>query len=299
MARKPVSEPSVADRGVFNVSGFGLLFLIIVGGIATALGLGYAFLDAFLANPELISAFVIPAVFIFILLMSGFFILEPNQAAVVLFFGNYLGVARRPGLRWTIPFTTRQKVSLRVETLLTNPLKVNDSAGNPIEIGVVVVYRVVDPARATLNVQDYRRFVTEQAETALRSFATRYPYDAADDAVSLRASQNELAEVLREQLAERLAVAGVLVMESRISHLAYATEIAAALLRRQQAIAIVAARRLITENAVEMARDAIQQLESSGVIALTDDRKAQLISNLMVALVADGDAQPVLDVKSG
>ena len=292
MANKPIS-----DRWIPSIGGFTLLFLAAAGGVAVLLGTG---LSAFLTGAGIGEGVVIMAAFgVFaLLILPGLSVLEPNQAAVVLFVGSYVGTLRRSGFVWTLPYTDRRLVSLRVETLTTKTLKVNDIDGNPIEIGAVVVWRVKDAARATLNVENYDQYVIEQSETALRAFATRYAYDAPDGEVSLRASQDELSDALSREIAERVAVAGAEVIEARISHLAYASEIAASLLKRQQARATVAARRLISENAVEMAQDAIRALEQDPSFQFSADRKAALVSNLIVALVADDGAQPVIDLKS-
>lgn len=230
------------------------------------------------------------------LLMSGFSVVAPNEARTVIFFGRYKGTLRRAGFFWTWPLSNRPKVSLRLINFDTKSLKVNDARGNPIEIGAVVVWRVVDTARAVFNVDNYQNFVETQAETALRALASHYPYDADDETHSLRRSGDEAADKLQIDLQKRLNVAGIKVEDTRISHLAYAPEIAAAMLRRQQAEAVIAARRFIVENAVGMVDEVMGHFSSSGAIHLSDDHKAAMINALLVALVSDKDAEPVIRI---
>jgi regulator of protease activity HflC (stomatin/prohibitin superfamily) len=227
---------------------------------------------------------------------GGFFIVQPNEAKVFTFFGSYAGSVREAGFAWTNPFTKKLDLSLRVRNFATDTLKVNDALGNPIEIGAIVVWRVVDTARALFAVQSYADFVTVQSETALRVLASRFPYDSADHSVeSLRGSQDEVARDLRAQLQERLLAAGVEIDDARLSHLAYAQEIAQAMLRRQQAGAVIAARRLIVDGAVGMVKMALEDLESQGVVKLDNERRAAMVNNLLVALVSESQAQPVIN----
>ncbi len=230
------------------------------------------------------------------LLASGITMVQPNQANVVTFFGTYVGTIRESGLFLTIPLTVRQKISLRVRNFNSAKLKVNDVEGNPIEIAAVVVFKVVDTAKAIFDVDHYEQFVEIQSETALRHVATKYPYDNfEDDSMSLRGNAEEVASELSLELQARLQLAGVQIIEARLTHLAYSTEIASAMLQRQQATAILSARQKIVQGAVGMAQMAIQQLETEGIVELDDERKVQMINNLMVAIVSDRSAQPVIN----
>lgn len=232
-----------------------------------------------------------------IILATGIVIVQPNQAQVLTFFGRYLGSIRESGLHLTVPLVTRHKVSLRVRNFTSNKLKVNDVQGNPIEIAAVVVYKVVDSAQAIFNVDDYEEFVGIQSEAGIRHIASKYPYDNFSDegGISLRENTETVINELVAEVQDRLKNAGVEVLEARITHLAYSAEIANAMLQRQQAQAIVAARRQIVEGAVSMAQMAIAQLEKEGIIELDDERKVQMINNLMVAIVSERGAQPVVN----
>ncbi len=240
-----------------------------------------------------------PAILLALLLggaFVGFFRVNPNEGVVLQLFGDYRGTARRAGLRWTNPFYTRRAISLRVRNFETGHLKVNDQRGNPIEIAAVVVWRVTDTAQAAFQVDDYENDVHVQSEAALRSLATRYVYDAhAEGEVSLTSHTPEISEKLRDEIQERLVQAGVEVQEARISHLAYAPEIAAAMLRRQQADAIIAARQRIVEGAVGMVEHALEMLAARQVIELDEERKATMVSNLLVALTSETAVQPVIN----
>ena len=227
--------------------------------------------------------------------LAGFFTVNPNEARVLQLFGDYKGTARTNGLRWASPFYTKHTVSQRVRNFESGRLKVNDLDGNPVEIAAVVVWKVVDTAEAVFEVDDYENYVKVQSEAAVRNLTTRYPYDGHDDQVSLRGSTAEIAGELKREIQERLEKAGVSVIEARISHLAYAAEIAAAMLRRQQASAIIAARQKIVEGAVGMVDMALERLEASTHVALDDERKAAMVSNLLVVLCSDRDAQPVVN----
>jgi hypothetical protein len=228
--------------------------------------------------------------------LFGLTIVNPNEARVVQLFGEYKGTLKDQGFWWVNPFTTRRRLSLRVRNFETNRLKVNDHDGNPIEIAAVVVWQVVETAEAVFHVDDYEQFVHVQSESALRHLATSYPYDAHQDGqMSLRVSANEINQRLREELQERLAKAGVEVVEARISHLAYAAEIASAMLRRQQASAIIAARQKIVEGAVGMVEMALASLSEKQVVQLDEERKASMVSNLLVVLCSDRDAQPIVN----
>ena len=234
-----------------------------------------------------------------LIVSSGLVIVQPNQARVVIFFGSYLGSIRTPGIWMTVPFISSRKVSLKVRNFNSEKLKVNDVDGNPIEIAAVIVFKVIDSAKAVFDVDNYEQFVMIQSETALRHVATKYPYDnfEADDC-SLRGNTEEVAAELATELQTRLAVAGVEVLETRLTHLAYATEIASAMLQRQHANAILAARQKIVEGAVSMAQMAIARLEKDGTIQLDEERKMAVINNLLVAIVSDRSAQPVINTGS-
>jgi regulator of protease activity HflC (stomatin/prohibitin superfamily) len=228
--------------------------------------------------------------------MMGFFIVQPNQAAVMQFFGKYVGSERNSGLRWANPFYTKKNVTLRVRNFESGKLKVNDLEGSPIEIAAVVVWQVHDAAEAVFNVDDYENFVQVQSEAALRQMATSYPYDLHEDhKIALRSHASEINEHLRNEVQDRLAQAGVTVIEARVSHLAYAPEIAQAMLQRQQAAAIIAARTRIVEGAVTMVHMALEQLAQKDVVHLDEERKAAMVSNLLVVLCGERGTQPVVN----
>jgi regulator of protease activity HflC (stomatin/prohibitin superfamily) len=228
--------------------------------------------------------------------LIGLYMVEPNQAAVVSLFGKYVGTVKAPGLRWNNPFYGKRKVSLRVRNFESGKLKVNELEGSPIEIAAVIVWQVLDSAEAVYNVDDYESFVHIQSESALRTMATSYPYDQHEDGqVALRSHAAEISKHLRDELAERLADAGVQVIDARISHLAYAPEIAQAMLQRQQANAIIAARTRIVAGAVGMVEMALAELQKNGVVHLDEERKAQMVSNLLVVLCGERSTQPVVN----
>jgi regulator of protease activity HflC (stomatin/prohibitin superfamily) len=233
---------------------------------------------------------------IFTLGLVGFFVVQPNEAKVLVLFGNYKGTVKQNGFWWTNPFTSRHKVSLRVRNFTSDKLKVNDLVGNPIEIAAVVVWRVVDTYAAKFVVEDYENFVSVQSESALRHLASSYPYDEAQPGErSLRGTMDQVTEDLKRELQARLERAGVVVDEARLAHLAYAPEIAHAMLRRQQAAAVIAARSRIVEGAVGMVEMALEMLSRKHVIDLDEERKAAMVSNLMVVLCGDRDVSPVVN----
>jgi regulator of protease activity HflC (stomatin/prohibitin superfamily) len=228
--------------------------------------------------------------------LGGFLVVNPNDGAVLQLFGAYKGTVRTPGLRWASPFFKKTRISLRVRNFESARLKVNDFDGNPIEIAAVVVWRVVDTAEAVFEVDDYENYVKVQTESAIRNLATRYPYDTHDDEkVSLRGNTAAVAADLKHEIQDRLSKAGVEVIEARISHLAYAPEIASVMLRRQQAAAIIAARTRIVEGAVGMVDMALERLSKSSHVQLDEERKAAMVSNLLVVLCSDREAQPVVN----
>lgn len=230
-----------------------------------------------------------------ILFASGFFIVEPNGSKVLLLFGSYVGTVKESGFHWANPFYLKRKISLRARTLNGERLKVNDNAGNPVEIAAIVVWQVDDTFRASFDVDDYVQYVNLQSETAVRHLASSFPYDGEDDQTSLRRNTDEVSVHLQTELGERLKRAGVTVLEARLSHLAYAPEIAGVMLRRQQATAVVAARTRIVDGAVGMVEMALQRLEEHNTIKLDEERKASMVSNLMVVLCGEQAAQPVVN----
>lgn len=234
-----------------------------------------------------------------ILLATGLTLIQPNQACVVLFFGKYIGSVRKEGLVITVPLSLRKKISLRVRNFHSSRLKVNDVNGNPIEIAAVIVFKVVDSAKAMFDVDQYEQFVEIQSETALRAVATKYPYDSFDEhELTLRGNAEEISNELKTEVHERLYVAGVEIIEARLTHLAYSTEIAQAMLQRQQASAIVAARKQIVEGAVGIVQDAMEQLEQDGVVKLNNEKRVTMMNNLLVSIVADNGAQPIINTGS-
>ncbi|WP_099157601.1 SPFH domain-containing protein [Virgibacillus ndiopensis] len=234
-----------------------------------------------------------------ITLGSGITVVQPNQSVVVIFLGKYMGSIRREGIVITVPFTIRRTISLRVRNFNSKRLKVNDVNGNPIEIAAVIVFKVVDAAKAVFDVDRYEQFVEIQSETAIRAVATKYPYDTFENVeLTLRGNAEEVSNQLATELQERLDVAGVEVIETRLTHLAYSTEIAQAMLQRQQASAIISARRQIVEGAVGMVQDAIERIEKEDIVELDDERRVAMINNLLVAIVSDHGAQPVINTGS-
>ena len=241
----------------------------------------------------------IPLLAATIISFRGLFVVNPNQAKVLQLFGQYQGTVRESGFHWANPFYLRTMVSLRVRNFESSHLKVNDHDGNPIEIAAIVVWQVIDTAEAVFDVDDYSQYIHVQTEAAVRNLATLHPYDAHQDGqLSLRGNTAEIAGDLKNEIQQRLKKAGVEVLEARISHLAYAPEIAAAMLRRQQASAIIAARQKIVEGAVTMVQMALTHLTENKIVELTDDRKAALVSNLMVVLCSDHNAQPIVNTGS-
>jgi regulator of protease activity HflC (stomatin/prohibitin superfamily) len=236
---------------------------------------------------------------LFVLILPGFFTLQPNKAMVLILFGAYKGTVKDNGFFWVNPFMTKQKISLRVRNFENKPLKVNDKIGNPVMVGTIVVWQVEDTFKATFDVEDYENFVHLQTDAAVRKMAGKYPYDdfeAENAEITLRSGVEEVNHSLELEIAERLEHAGIKVIEARISHLAYASEIASAMLQRQQATAIVAARRKIVDGAVGMVEMALEDLKLKGIIDFEEEKKAAMVSNLMVVLCSDRSASPVLNV---
>ena len=230
---------------------------------------------------------------------SGITLVQPNQSVVVIFLGKYMGTIRREGIVVTIPFSVRRTISLRVRNFNSNRLKVNDVNGNPIEIAAVIVFKVVDAAKAVFDVDKYEQFVEIQSETAIRAVATKYPYDTFENVeLTLRGNAEEVSNELTVELQDRLKVAGVEVIEARLTHLAYSTEIAQAMLQRQQASAIISARKQIVDGAVGMVQDAIERVEKEGIVDLDEERRVAMINHLLVAIVSDHGTQPVINTGS-
>lgn len=283
------------ERSTQTLNGWPVLLTLI----AALFGIGYLFYWSVAFRrvpnvPGLISSIVLVLTWIF--LVCGFFTLQPNLSAVLMLFGRYRGTSREEGFRWANPLFTKKKVSLRAHNLNGERLKVNDKRGNPVEIAAVVVWRIADTAQACFDVEDYKEYVQVQSESALRHLASRYPYDSHEpDELSLRGSTDEVSATLQEELRERLAKAGVVVDEARLSHLAYASEIAGAMLRRQQAEAVVAARTRIVDGAVGMVEMALAKLDEHATIKLDDERRAAMVSNLLVVLCGEREATPVVN----
>ncbi len=265
--------------------------------LAAALAAGWLLVGSGGSPAQAVLAALAGVVALFCLL--GLYMVEPNQAAVLSLFGKYVGTVKENGLRWNNPFYSKKKVSLRVRNFESGKLKVNELDGSPIEIASVIVWRVVDSAEAVFNVDDYESFVHIQSEAALRAMASSYPYDQHDDGqIALRSHPQEISEHLQVQIAERLGTAGVEVIEARISHLAYAPEIAQAMLQRQQANAVIAARTRIVAGAVGMVEMALSELQKNDVVQLDEERKAQMVSNLLVVLCGDRGTQPIVNAGS-
>ena len=277
----------ITQRPALAVSGWFGVILLAISGYAAKLVFG--------ANP----GWLWVPLLVFVLVATSLVIIPPGQTSVVQFFGTYVGTARRPGFWWVLPLTRRRRVSVRVRNFETNRLKVNDSDGNPVDIAAIVVWQVADTARATYAVDSYQDFVAVQAEAALRHVANSHPYDDAEgNELSLRGSTDVVAGELAREVAERVSIAGVEVVEVRISHLAYAQEIAQAMLRRQQANAVVAARSRIVDGAVGMVELALNRLAANNVVELDEERKASMVSNLLVVLCGDQPPTPVVNAGS-
>ena len=278
----------IAERPAWTGSGLAAVAVVVLCLLAAA---------GLLATPLPVLALV-PGLLALVVLTS-LVVVQPGQTRVVQFFGRYVGTVRRAGLSWVVPLSSRRSTSVRVRNFETRLLKVNDADGNPVEIAAIVVWQVTDTAKAVYAVDDYLGFVSVQAESALRHVATTHPYDSgSDDASSLRGSTDVVAGELAAEVAQRVALAGVEVIEVRISHLAYASEIAQAMLRRQQANAVVAARSRIVEGAVGMVELALQRLNDRGIVELDEERKAAMVSNLLVVLCGDQPASPVVNTGS-
>lgn len=276
------------EQKVWKINGFiGILAVLVLAGIGVA---------AIVMEIPVLVVVAWAAAFI---LTTGFTIVPPNKTKVIIFFGKYIGSVRDNGIFLTVPLAVKKMVSLRVRNFNSQKLKVNDVEGNPIEIAAVVVFKVVDSAKALFDVDDYSQFVEIQSETAVRHIASQFPYDNFDEeGLSLRSNSVEISSMLKAELQDRLVLAGVDVIETRLTHLAYSTEVAQAMLQRQQASAIISARQKIVDGAVGMAQMAIQRLEEEHVVELDEERKVSMINNLMVAIVSEKGSQPVINTGS-
>lgn len=281
------------EKRAFRLNGFLALFLWLLLGFVDLICLSLS-----IAHPTFLALVVLLSIFALIML-GGFVMIQPNEARVLTFFGKYTGTIKENGFFWVNPLTRKEVISLKINNFTSEKLKVNDADGNPILIGAVIVWRVIDTTKATFEVDDYAHFVELQSETAIRTLATHYSYDSSDENVpSLRSMPEEISAELKERLQERMEQAGVEILESRISHLAYAPEIAQAMLRRQQAQAVIAARSQIVQGAMGMVEQAIKHLEQTGVVELDEERKATMANNLLVALVSESETQPVINTGS-
>ena len=287
------SSPSLKSSREYvasTSSGYSMLQLLLI--LAAVIGL-----TAFSAlRPGLVTTIVTLCSVTFILILKGFYVLQPNQAAVITLFGSYKGTDRATGLRWVWPWMSKTKLSVRANNVISETIKVNDLRGNPIEMAAQVVWRVTDTAQALFDVDDYKAFVKVQIEAAVRTIGSRYPYDDFEhQEVTLRGNNDHVKAELRTELINRLAVSGITVDECGFTHLAYASEIAGAMLRRQQAQAVVAARKTLVEGAVGMVEMALDMLSGKKIAELNVDRRAMLVSNLMVVLCSERDTQPVVN----
>jgi regulator of protease activity HflC (stomatin/prohibitin superfamily) len=280
------------ERPGSSYNGYVMLLVLVAAAAACAIGFGLVVQDMIIAG----FALLIVGMAVELLVACGFYLLQPNQAAALLLFGDYKGSDRNSGLRWRWPWLTRTKISTRVHNVTSERLKVNDLRGNPIEIATNVVWRVTDTAQALFDVDDYNKFVFVQIESAVRAIAAKYPYDDIEhQETTLRGHAEVVSHEMMEELQERVAVAGITIDECRLTHLAYAAEIAQAMLRRQQAEAVIAARQKIVIGAVSMVENALQLLSENNVVELDDERRAAMVSNLMVVLCSEHSTQPVVN----
>ena len=289
---KVIALTATSERPASTLSGYGMLIVLLLAILGDIYGI-----NRLSSGGEAIDiATVIISTIAFILVFPGFFMLQPNQAAAITLFGEYQGTDRNTGLRWIWPWMAKKKVSVRANNFISDKIKVNDLRGNPIDIAAQIMWRVVDTAQALFDVDDYKQFVRVQVEAAIRTIGSRYPYDDfTHQEITLRGNHDEVGVQLRNELQARLNVAGIAVDECGFTYLAYATEIAGAMLRRQQAQAVVAARQTLVEGAVGMVQMALDALSKKGVVELDDERRAAMVSNLMVVLCGERDTQPVVN----
>ena len=290
---KVIALTATSERPALTSSGYAMLIVLLLAILADVFGIQR--LGSY-DTGGIGLIVVIAATLVFILVMPGFYMLQPNQAAAITLFGEYRGSDRATGLRWTWPWLAKKKLSVRANNFISEKIKVNDLRGNPIEMAAQIVWRVVDTAQALFDVDDYKQFVRVQVEAAIRTIGSRYPYDDFEHLeVTLRGNHDQVGVELRTELIARLAVAGITVDECGFTHLAYAQEIAGAMLRRQQAQAVVAARKTLVEGAVGMVEMALDALSEKNVVELDDERRAAMVSNLMVVLCGERDTQPVVN----
>jgi regulator of protease activity HflC (stomatin/prohibitin superfamily) len=288
-----IALTATSERPASTFSGYAMLLLLLAAILADIFGIQQLGSEAATGTGIVI---VIAATLVFVLVMPGFYMLQPNQAAAITLFGSYAGTDRTTGLRWTWPWLTKKKVSVRANNFISDVIKVNDLRGNPVEMAAQIVWRVLDTAQALFDVDDYKQFVRVQVEAAIRTIGSRYPYDDFEhQEITLRGNHDEVGAELLKELQARLAVAGITVDECGFTHLAYAQEIAGAMLRRQQAQAVVAARKTLVEGAVGMVEMALASLSEKKVVELDDERRAAMVSNLMVVLCGERDTQPVVN----
>jgi SPFH domain/Band 7 family protein len=289
---KVIALTATSEVQASTMNGYGMLIVLLLAILADV----YGIMRLGNAPDALGLTVVIVATLVFILVMPGFYMLQPNQAAAITLFGEYRGTDRMTGLRWTWPWMAKKKVSVRANNFISEKIKVNDLRGNPIEMAAQIMWRVIDTAQALFDVDDYKQFVRVQVEAAIRTIGSRYPYDDFEHMeISLRGNHDEVGTELKKELIARLNVAGITIDECGFTYLAYATEIAGAMLRRQQAQAVVAARRTLVDGAVGMVEMALDTLSEKGVVQLDDERRAAMVSNLMVVLCGERDTQPVVN----
>lgn len=288
----PEGQTTVSrERPAQTANGYIMLLILLGALVCGVLALGLVALF-----PALGAVVLVASALLFVFVLAGFYMQQPNQATAITLFGSYKGTDRTTGLRWVLPWYGRRKISLRANNMISEKLKVNDLRGNPIEIAAQVVWRVIDTAQALFDIDDYRTFVIVQIEAAVRTIGARYPYDDYEHhEMTLRGNHDQVAVELRQELINRVRVAGITVDESGFTHLAYAPEIAGAMLRRQQAQAVVAARQTLVEGAVGMVETALAMLSEKNVVELDDERRAAMVSNLMVVLCGERDTQPVVN----
>ena len=297
--KQGVAKKRIQERTRTSMDGY----LMIAVGVALIMGGAYlmvSLLSSAFGEPALVAVLLrVAMVVLGVFILSGLYMLQPNEAALLALFGQYKGTDRSEGLRWANPFFSKRKLSLRARTLNTPPLKVNDKRGNPVEIGAAIVWRVEETALAIYNVDDFERFVNVQAEAALRHLASQYAYDDGEDLhegeTTLRAGMDVVVNAMRVELHSRFAAAGIDVEDAKLTHLAYAQEIAQVMLRRQQAEAIISARKKIVHGAVTMVEEALQGLSERNIVHLDDERKAAMVSNLLVVLCSDKETQPIIN----
>ena len=290
---KVIALTATSERQAATLSGYAMLIILLLAIVADIYGIRQL---ATFGNHAIGLLIVVVATIAFIIVMPGFYMLQPNQAAAITLFGSYQGTDRNTGLRWTLPWLAKKKVSVRANNFISDKIKVNDLRGNPIDMAAQIMWRVVDTAQALFDVDDYKQFVRVQVEAAIRTIGSRYPYDDFEhQEVTLRGNHDQVGAELKSELSARLSVAGITIDECGFTYLAYATEIASAMLRRQQAQAVVAARQTLVEGAVGMVEMALASLSEKKVVELDDERRAAMVSNLMVVLCGERDTQPVVN----